>query len=232
MFNDIIRMLRNLVKRGIQTDAPNDGGSNQIVKAKFMGQTREVKQVTPYGFYGSSPIGSELIIFSARSNPDDLYGISNIYKQRFKNLQEGEVVVFNVLSGSYSYFKEDGTIEVVSKKDLIATVEGDVIATVAGDVTATIIGDTLLTTTGKVTAIVGGAVNLTCPSLDATVVGTANVTAAIAEVIAPIITLTGNVTINGNLTIPTGTVTIAGINHNLHLHGGILTGPNTSLGPQ
>ncbi len=126
--------LKNLIKRAIQTLKPIDTGIRQFVQVSFLGQTKDVKAVSPYGVFSSAPIGSDWIILSARGNRDDLYGIGNDYKNRIKNLKEYEVALMNTKTKALIFLKDDGSIFVKSEKSV--DVESPM-ANFSGDVTIT-----------------------------------------------------------------------------------------------
>jgi len=109
----------NLIKRAIQTAKPNDSGVRQKAQVTFLGQTKDIKTVSPYGVFSSSPNHSDWLIWSARCNKDDLYGIPNDYKNRIKNLKEGEVVLMNTLTKSLIHFKESGEIYFFANSSLV-----------------------------------------------------------------------------------------------------------------
>lgn len=133
----MLNKLQNLIKRGIQTLKPDDSGIRQFVQVKFLGQTKKVKAVSPYGFFGAPPLNSDWLIFSARSNSDDLFAIGNDYKNRIKNLKEGEVVIMNTLTQDFIHFKSDGTIK--HKSSTAVEVEAPTVNVIAS--TATFSGD-------------------------------------------------------------------------------------------
>lgn len=146
---NILNIIKNLIKNGKQKKVPKDSGNVQKVQCSFLGQEKDIKQITPYGFYSSSVIGSNWIIFSSRANSDDLQGIGNDYKNRPKNLKEGEVVLQNLLTGAYIKLDSVGNINVVTTKDIIAS---------AANITATATNNITATATTKITA--------TAPAID------------------------------------------------------------------
>lgn len=123
---DIDNKVKNLIKWGRQTNIAKDieqtstktslaDEGYQTAQINILGQSKNVKNLTPYGLYNSPPVGSEWTIFSNRGNSDDLCGIANDYKGRFKGLKEGEVALVNLNTGSRIYLKEDNSIEIDSK---------------------------------------------------------------------------------------------------------------------
>lgn len=126
---NIFNMIRNSTKWAKQTNVAKDieqtstesstaDQGYQTVQTDILGQPKNVKNLTPYGLYNSPPVGSELTVFSVRGNSDDLCGIANDYKGRFKGLKEGEVALVNLLTGSYVRLKENGDIEVNSDSNV------------------------------------------------------------------------------------------------------------------
>lgn len=134
---NILNMLKNLIKRGKQTSAADDSGSLSLkAPCSFLGQNRNVKQISPYGLYGSPVNGSNWIIFSSLANSDDLVGIGNDYKNRPKNLKEGEVVLQNLKTGAFIKFDASGNIEIITDKDIVATAANVTITATTAVVTA------------------------------------------------------------------------------------------------
>lgn len=111
---DILGKLKSMITAGIQRKKADDSGDMGTAQVSAMGQTRDIASITPYGVANSPPKGSVWVIFQLRGNSDDCAGIGNDYKNRFKNLKEGEMAVYNSKSGTHIYLKEDGTIEIAS----------------------------------------------------------------------------------------------------------------------
>lgn len=102
----------NLIKGGKQSKKADDSGSTSVAAVDFLGQTRNVRSITPYGLYNSPVLGSNWIVLSSRANSEDLHGIGNDYKNRPKNLIEGEVVLQNLLTGAFIKLDSFGNIDV------------------------------------------------------------------------------------------------------------------------
>lgn len=100
--------------------------------ASYNKKDTKFNRLLPYGLSVLEPKDTFILLLSQKSVK---FGIPSAMENRFKNLQEGEVVLYNSLEKSYIYLKSDGSIEVngdlVVKNNL--TVSGSV--TVSGDVT-------------------------------------------------------------------------------------------------
>jgi len=123
---DVWATLKNIVKRGKQTEPAKDSSDHQKVKVGYMGQTREINQISPYGLFSSAPTGSEYLIFSSQANADALYGLGNDYKNRIKNLKEGEVALYNTKTQALIHFKDDGSIYLYSSEGVKVETTGDI----------------------------------------------------------------------------------------------------------
>lgn len=148
--SNIIQMIQRLIKRARQTSIAKDSGDYMTAQVKFLGQPKDIKVNSPYGIYSSPPKTSEALVFSARNNSDDLHGIFNDYKGRIKGLKEGEVAVYNTLTGATIHEKADGSILILSKSKV--DVE-------APEINAT--ADTISATATATATIVAPTINLT-----------------------------------------------------------------------
>lgn len=101
------------IKAGVSTLVGQDTDLCESVQCDFMGNTQDIKDVVPYGFAHKCPTGSYYVIFQARKNADDNFGIGNEYETMPKGLSEGETVIYNSLTGNQIYLKEDGTTNIL-----------------------------------------------------------------------------------------------------------------------
>lgn len=172
----LLSMIKNLIKNGLQKKIVRDTGKIPDAQCAFMGQTKNVKNVTPYGFYCSPVIGSQWVIFSSRANSDDLQGIGNDYENRPKNLLTGELILQNLLTGAFAKFDALGNINVFAPTSV--------------NVTSPII---TATATTSITA--------TAPLITATATTSAVVTTPLLAITATTTNIVGNVNITGVLTV-------------------------------
>src|SRR5690349_2108707 len=92
-----------------------------------MDKTSDMEVIYPYGLFAQAPVNSLALVFSIQGNEENLAGIVYAYRDRFKNLKEGEVLLGNILTGSFIKFDKDGNIEINSKKDVNVTITGNAI---------------------------------------------------------------------------------------------------------
>lgn len=121
-------------------------------------------------------------------------------------------------NGTMIQITKDGDIKITDSATYSATISGSFTETVGGDYTETISGKATINVTGDVTLNITGNVDLTANST----------------------TINGPVAINGTTTI-TGTLNVTqdavintavhSISLKAHTHGGVTTGPNSTLAP-
>lgn len=199
--------LFNLIKRAIVSRKTADTGQFPIAQVEWNGKAKNIHHITPYGLYSNLPIDSLVLTFNVLGQEENMAGIGNTPKRRFKNLKEGEVAIGNPITGSVIKFLENGDIEVTGKNDQNVNITGDVNVTVGGNVNMTVTGNTLIDTTGDTTINTGGNTKIDTTGTT-TIDSTGNVSSTIGG------TLTADVTGNTNITTPTlaltGNLTVTG----------------------
>jgi len=152
MFNKLIGMIKQGYKTLSHTDTnafpKAQGSSNQNVS--------DYTSLSVYGICANAPVGSHVLFFSSQANESVKFGIENDFKNRKKGLKLGESCLYNTLTKSYVYLKEDGSVEIFAPEVTIKgnssftgnlTVEGDIKVTgnteLTGDLAVT--GNTELT---------------------------------------------------------------------------------------
>ena len=110
----LYRQLCNLIKRGVVTLVLGDTGTYPRAQVGFMGKTKTVEVIFPYGLYANAPKGASVVLFNMSGQEENIAGIAYDALSRFKNLGEGEVVVGNPKTGSYTKYAADGKITVAS----------------------------------------------------------------------------------------------------------------------
>lgn len=207
-------LVQSLIRGSSVSVVGKDDLDYPIVQATYFGRASDTYVLNPYGLCTNPPKGSMGITFLIGACEENKRTLFNLEPKRFKNLKEGEVVLFNYLSKSYVWLKENGDIEIEAKNNAIINVSGDADITVGGALTATVTGNTTITTplltvngnfqlNGTFTGDSGGGTN----------------------------TFTGDIDIIGSVDATTD-VTTGSISLNSHTHGGVQIGGGSTGGPQ
>ena len=114
----------------------DDSSEYPRTQATYNGKASSVVRMSPYGLCTSPPEGSLCVLLSSQNQESVKFALIDDMPRRFRDLKEGEVVLYNYMSGSYAYFKESGDIEVVCKNNADITVDGDLTANIAGELKA------------------------------------------------------------------------------------------------
>ncbi|GAH01888.1 unnamed protein product, partial [marine sediment metagenome] len=94
-------MLKNLIKRGLISLGIIDDKDFQTAQVTYMGKTKNIQVVHDYGFSSNCPTGGIVLMFNVQGQEENIAGIADLPNDRFKNLKEGEVAVYNALTNAY-----------------------------------------------------------------------------------------------------------------------------------
>lgn len=117
--NGILNKIKNLIKFAIVTLSGNDSGDYNQSQVSYFGKTKQTFILFPYGLDAKLPKDSLVMLFNIMGQEENTAGIGTKPDIRFKNLQEGEVVVGNPVKQTKVYFKSDGTIEITGDTNVI-----------------------------------------------------------------------------------------------------------------
>lgn len=121
----MITKIVNMIKRAIVSNVAKDSGNVQIGQAQAMGQVVDYEPIYPYGYSANAPKNSLLILFALRGDSGDLVGIPYDPFNRNKNLEEGEVVIGNLITGANIKFAADGSIVLTPAAGKQVKIAGD-----------------------------------------------------------------------------------------------------------
>lgn len=129
--SDICAKLKGIV-RMVGLSSIND--SDEFRRAQMITLNNEQGQIVevfiPYGTFGKEPEDCMGIALAKRSNSSETIAIGSDPKRRIiKDCAEGEYGVGNYLTQAYLYFKEDGSIELLSKDSFNVNADADIIIT-------------------------------------------------------------------------------------------------------
>jgi phage gp45-like len=117
--NVILNKMRNLIKFAKVTLSGSDSGGYNQSQVNYFGKTKQTFVLFPYGLDAKLPADSIVVLFNIMGQEENTVGIGTKPSIRFKNLQEGEVVVGNPSKQTKIYFKNDGTIEITGDTNVI-----------------------------------------------------------------------------------------------------------------
>lgn len=132
--------IKNLIKRGYVSKLFDDSNTIPAVEVSYLGKNGIAELLNPYGFNAMPPLGTQVLIFSVNSVEANRICLAYSQKNRFKNLNEGEVVVGNPVQETYIKFDDEGDIIVEVKRDFEVNVQRNVKVTVGRDMDIDISG--------------------------------------------------------------------------------------------
>lgn len=126
----MLRRILQMIKQAVITLVTSDTSAYPQGQAKYNGKTTEYNRLSPYGLDSNPPSGVSVILLSSQGQEAVKFGIASDFLGRKKGLKEGEVALYNTLTKSFVFLKENGDVE-INTPNLI--VEGNL--EVTGDMT-------------------------------------------------------------------------------------------------
>lgn len=135
-----MNFIRNLIRIASVSLLSKDIERYPVSQVTYNGKVSTMMTVSPYGLYSNAPLNSLALMFQLFGYEESLGGICFNPYGRFKNLEEGEVLLGNEKTQSYIKLSKSGEIEIKSTQHLVVNVTGDVTincqnAVVNGDAT-------------------------------------------------------------------------------------------------
>jgi len=133
--------IRGLIRQCILSLIDGDGGKYPRAQITYNGATGNAMRFSPFGLYAQPKEGSLGLVLAPHGRIDQAAALFMEVNERFKDLQQGEVLVGNADTKAFIKFKEDGSIEVDTDQKVTiraasgVEVTGDL--TVAGNVDVT-----------------------------------------------------------------------------------------------
>ena len=116
---NLIKMVKVLLTKEIS------GKSFLKATCEFFGKQQDLSVLSLYGISFNPPVNSFGVSVSPNGYGDDAFVIIDRPDLRFTQLESGELKVGNYVTGSYVYFKADGTILIKGDVTVDGTVEAD-----------------------------------------------------------------------------------------------------------
>lgn len=161
------------IKKAVVSRLIKDDTAYPRTQVTYNGVATDAYRFAPYGISSHPPLDSLAILLSPDGRRDDPIALIADPLNRFKDLEEGEVLVGSPFTGSFVKFNKDQGV------DWFVNDGGDLVVTVAsGNATIDVIGDINVDATGNV--------NITAPTVaitgnltvSGTIVATGEVTGA------------------------------------------------------
>ena len=132
--------LKNIIRQAVISVVSDDSEAYPKAQATANGKATDITRLSVYGLCSNPPLDSHVLMISSQAQEAVKFGVINDFLRRKKNLKEGEVALFNCITGAFVYLKADGSIEVESTLKVSVTapeteINGNLI--VNGDITAT-----------------------------------------------------------------------------------------------
>lgn len=211
--NGLIKKISQWIKQArlINTD---DSTAYPRAQVSYNGKTSNIMRLSPYGLCSNPPNDSLVLLLNLQGQESVKVGIADDILNRFKNLAQGEAVLYNTQTQSYVLMRANGDVQISAQGNIDADATGNITADAGGNIEATAGGNIAATATGS------------------------------ATITAPAIVLNGNVTIAGTLAqtgggaatfsggLTANELTAGGVPYTGHVHGGVQTGGSNTGGPQ
>ena len=144
-YSQLLKKITNLIKLGSITAIDSDTGMVPKAYIDSFGRTKMVHRFSPYGIDSNPPKNSMTIGLNINGNASEEAVLSQDIINRIKGLKEGEVVIHNTKAQSYTFYKENGDVDLVCPGDSNVSISGSKVETVGGSKTETVTGAETIT---------------------------------------------------------------------------------------
>ena len=100
------------IKQAFSSNPGNDNDPYPRGQCGYSGKVANYVRILPYGLSSLEPTGYFILLFNSQGQEAVKFGIPSAMKNRLKNLSQGEVAIYNSVTGHYVYIKSDGTVEI------------------------------------------------------------------------------------------------------------------------
>lgn len=139
--HNIKNFITNIIKRCVITRPGKDNNQIPITQISCMDKVADCEIINPYGLYSNPPSGSLGIMFQSQGDEQNRSAIFNVTNNRFKNLEEGEVVNGNTITTANIKYDKDGNIIITSPNNIQVVIGADNSITIGGSFNLNSSGD-------------------------------------------------------------------------------------------
>lgn len=100
------------IKQAFSSNPGNDSDPYPRAQCGYNGKIADFVRILPYGLSSVEPEGYFILLFNSQGQEAVKFGIPSAMKNRLKNLSQGEVAIYNSVTGHYVYIKANGTVEI------------------------------------------------------------------------------------------------------------------------
>lgn len=163
-------MIPKWIKQAYKSLVRGDSSGYPQGQAGYNGKPTDFIRLSVYGLCANAPKGSHVLLIGSQGQESVKFGIENDFIRRLKGLKSGEVALYNTVTESFVFLKENGDVE-VSGADVNVNASGNANVNASGDISAT--------AGGKAEISASTEINLTAPTinLNGNVVTTGTMTA-------------------------------------------------------
>ena len=111
MSDELKTKLKNMVRIGQVSRTDSDASLDQVPQFEAMGSPVNASLIQPYGLCANVPKNATAVLFNVNGSSKSTVGIAGFPENRFRDLKEWEVKIGNFKAKCYTYFRDDGTIE-------------------------------------------------------------------------------------------------------------------------
>lgn len=215
MFDFFINKLKNIIRIGyISLNNSDDSKDRHIYTVSQYNSQFNSYAIYPYGISANAPENSQAVIFNIQDSQGVTACIPVNHKERFKNLNTGEVKIGNFVKKNNIFFDKDGNVIITStnKKDAKIELDSDNIKFTFDNTTITLESDSINLNLGNKSILLDSS-NIELNYDGATLTLNSSQLTSSVPIIAP------NITLNG-------------VDFNSHIHGGVQSGGSTTSTPQ
>ncbi len=118
-----------IIRQAFYSVVSSDTSEYPQAQVTSNGKATNITKLSTYGVCANPPKGSHVLMFQNQGQESTKFGIFNDFINRKRGLKEGEVALFNTLTGAMVFMKADGSIAIES--DLAVDVQAPMVNVVA-----------------------------------------------------------------------------------------------------
>jgi len=127
-----VRRCTQMIKQAFVSLVSDDTSAYPQVQVSYNGKPVQAVRFSPYGLFSNPPEKSVAFLLSPSAQDSRPFAMIQDMLRRKKNVKEGECGLYNVLTGSYVYLKENGDIDGYVPNNHNVNIEGNCTVNIKG----------------------------------------------------------------------------------------------------